>query len=154
MSKYSTIFLQTVIIIVSCITLAFLLWEPQIEGRNIHTTLFQIYFNDFFLICVYLASIPIFIGLYQAFLVLGYIRQNRTFTPATRKALRTIRTCALWVIGCVLITTFFILSNDPDDRPAGLFIRLLVTMASLIVVATSGIFANIIEQGIDKQRDT
>ena len=151
MAKYSTTFLQIVIIIVSCATFAFLLWEPQIEGRNVHATFFQIYFNDFFLICVYLASIPIFVGLYQTYRILGYIRQNKAFTPATKKALRTIRICALVVISCVLISAFFTLSSDSDDRPAGLFMRLLVTMVSLVVAATAEVCTNIIVAGLKER---
>jgi hypothetical protein len=47
----------------------------------------------------YLASIPFFVALYQAFKVLGYIRKNKAFTLATVNALRTMKFCALAIIG-------------------------------------------------------
>src|SRR5215510_4442503 len=86
-----TIFLQAVIVLIGIGALALMLWEPHIEGRNAHVTLFEIYFKDPFLAYAYTASIAFFVALYQAFRVLGYIGQNKTFSQATVKALRTIK---------------------------------------------------------------
>jgi hypothetical protein len=96
-----TIFLQAVIVLIGIGALALMLWEPHIEGRNAHATLFEIYFKDPFLAYAYLASIPFFVALYQAFKVLGYIRQNKAFSQVTVKSLRTIKFCALAIIGFV-----------------------------------------------------
>ena len=46
MKRIPTIFLQVVIVLIGIVVLALMLWEPQIEGRNVHTTQFEIYFND------------------------------------------------------------------------------------------------------------
>ena len=69
-------FLRTVTVVIGLGALALLLWEPHIEGRNAHATLFQIYFNDPFLAYAYLASIPFFVAVYQAFKFLGYSENN------------------------------------------------------------------------------
>ena len=74
MKRSSTIFLQVVIVLIGIGALALLLWEPHIEGRNAHATLFEIYFKDPFLAYAYIASIPFFVALYQAFKLLGYCR--------------------------------------------------------------------------------
>ena len=71
-----------------------MLWEPHVEGRNAHATLFEMYFKDPFLAYAYIASIPFFVALYQAFKVLGYVGQNKIFSQAAVKALRTIKYCA------------------------------------------------------------
>jgi DUF2975 family protein len=89
-----TIFLQAVIGLIGIGALALMLWEPHIEGRNAHATLFEIYFKDPFLAYAYLASIPFFVALYQAFKVLAYIRLNKAFSQGTVKSLRTIKFCA------------------------------------------------------------
>jgi hypothetical protein len=89
--KRSSIFLQVVVVLLGIGALAFLLWEPNIEGRNTHATLFEIYFQDTFLAYAYIASTPFFVALYQAFKVLGFVRQNKTFSQETVKALRTIK---------------------------------------------------------------
>jgi hypothetical protein len=57
-----------------------MLWEPHLEGRNAHATLFQIYFNDPFLAYAYMASIAFFVALYQAFKLLGHIARNEVFS--------------------------------------------------------------------------
>src|SRR5215467_12919113 len=108
-----TIFLQAVIVLIGIVALALLLWEPHIEGRNAHATLFEIYFNDPFLAYAYLASIPFFVALYQAFKVLGYAGQNKVFSQAAVKALRTIKYCAIAIIGFVAVSVIFFLSSDP-----------------------------------------
>src|ERR1700704_1853669 len=117
MKKISTIFLQTVIVLIGIGAVALLLWEPHIEGRNAHATLFQIYFNDPFLAYAYIASISFFVALYQAFRLLGYVRQDNIISQASVKAVRTIRFCAMAMIGFVAVGEIFIMLGDSDDRP-------------------------------------
>ena len=62
MKRSSTIFLQVVIVLIGIGALALMLWEPHIEGRNAHATLFEIYFKDPFLAYAYIASIAVFRG--------------------------------------------------------------------------------------------
>ena len=91
MKRSSIIFLQVVIVLIGISTLAIMLWEPHLEGRNAHATLFQIYLNDPFLAYAYTASIAFFVALYQAFKLLEHIGQNKVFSPNSVKALRTIK---------------------------------------------------------------
>src|SRR6266487_4435707 len=112
MKKSSTVFLQAVIVLIGIGALALLLWEPHIEGRNAHATLFQIYFNDPFLAYAYIGSISFFVALYQAFKVLGYVGSNKVFSQAAVKALRTIKYCAIAIIGFVAGGEIFIMLHD------------------------------------------
>src|SRR5881394_4517371 len=127
MKRSSTIFLQVVIVLIGIGALALLLWEPHIEGRNAHATLFEIYFNDPFIAYVYIGSIPFFVALYQAFKVLGYAGQNKVFSQAAVKALRTIKFCAISIIGFVAVGVIFIMLGDSDDRAGGVFMGILIT---------------------------
>ena len=63
MKNSSALLLQGVTVLVGIAVLAFLLWEPHIEGRNAHATTFEIYFKDPFLAYVYLGSAPFFVAL-------------------------------------------------------------------------------------------
>src|SRR5207248_8601142 len=130
MKKSSTVFLQVVIVLIGIGRLALMLWEPHIEGRNAHATIFEIYFKDPFLAYAYLASIPFFVALYQAFKVLGYAGQNKVFSQAVVKALRTIKLCAMAIIGFVVVSVIFLLRGDPEDRPPGVVMRILITFGS------------------------
>ena len=149
MKRSSTIFLQIVIVLIGIGILALLLWEPHIEGRNKHATLFEIYFKDSFLAYVYIGSIPFFVALYQAFKVLGYAGQNNIFSQAAVKALRTIKYCAIAIIGVVAVSVVFFLFSDPDDRPAGVFLRILITFPSIVVATAAALFERILQNAVE-----
>jgi hypothetical protein len=73
-----------------------LLWEPWLEGVNAHATSFlQIYFDDAFLLYLYVGSIAFFVALYQAYKLLGYVGSGALFSPIAVRAVRKIRYCAL-----------------------------------------------------------
>lgn len=149
MKRSSTIFLQIVIVLIGIGALALMLWEPQIEGRNAHATTFQIYFNDPFLAYAYIASIPFFVALYQAFKVLGYAGQNKIFSQAAVKALRTIKYCAIAIIGFVAVSVIFIMFADKDDRPAGVFMRILIAFPSIVIATAAAMFEQILQNAVD-----
>lgn len=129
--------------------LALMLWEPHIEGRNAHATLFEIYFKDPFLAYAYLASTPFFVALYQAFQVLGYIGQNKAFSLAAVKALLTIKYCALTLIGFVAVGELFIMLGNSDDRAGGVFIGILITFSSVVIATAAAMFERILQNGVD-----
>ena len=145
MKRSSTIFLQIVIVLISIGALALMLWEPNLEGRNEHATLFEVYFKDPFLAYAYIASIPFFMALYQAFKLLGYAGQNQAFSPASVKALRTIKYCALAIIGFVAVSVVFMPFSDPDDRPPGVVMRILITFGAIVVATAAAMFERIVQ---------
>ena len=150
MKKSSTIFLQVVIVLIGIGALALLLWEPQIEGRNVHATNFEIYFKDPFLALVYIGSIPFFAALYQAFKVLGYAGQNKIFSQAAVKALRTIKYCALAIIGFVVVEEIFIMLNrGSDDLAGGVFMGILITFGSIVIATAAAMFERILQNAVD-----
>ena len=148
-----TLFLQAVTVFIAIGAFAFMLWEPHLEGRNAHATLFEIYFKDPFLAYAYLASIPFFVALYQAFKVLGYIGQNKAFSPVTVKALRTIKLCALAIIGFVAVSVISMPFSDPDDRPPGVVMRLLITFGSIVVATTAAMCERVLQNAVDRKSE-
>jgi len=152
MKRSSTIFLQVVIVLVGIGALALLLWEPQIEGVNANATNFEIYFKDPFLALVYLGSVPFFVALYQAFKILAYVRQDATFSPATVKALRTIRYCAIAIIGFVVVEEIFILlmNNGDNDNPgAPILLGFLIIFPSIVVATAAAMFERILQNAVE-----
>lgn len=143
MKRGSTIFLQVVILLIGLGVLAFLLWEPHVEGRNANATLFEIYFKDPFLAYAYIGSIAFFVALYQAFKLLGSIRRNEMFSQRSVRTLRTIKYCALVIIGFVAVSVIFMIFGDRDDRPAGLFMRMIITLPSIVVAIAAAVFERI-----------
>jgi hypothetical protein len=144
-----TIFLRAVLVLIGVVALALMLWEPHIEGRNAHATPFEIYFKDPFLAYAYLASIPFFVALYQAFRVLGYVGRNKACSPVTMKALRTIKFCALALICFVAIGELFIVLGDSDDQAGGVFMGILITFGSVVIAAAAAMFERILQNALD-----
>lgn len=149
MKRSSTIFLQVVIVLIAIGALAIMLWEPHIEGRNAHATLFEIYFKDPFLAYAYIASSPFFVALYQAFKVLGYARQNQVFSPAAVKALRTIKYCAIAIVGFVAIGEVFILFSNTDDRAGGVVMGIVITFGSIVIATAAAMFESILQSAVE-----
>lgn len=136
MKRFLTLFLQAITVLIGISAFIFLLWEPQIEGRNANATLFEIYFKDPFLVYAYSVSTLFFVALYQIYKVLGYIRQNKTFSQATLNALSVIQYCAISIIGFVTIAVACLFIVRPGDDIAGgvfmgVFIIFILTVIAL-----------------------
>ena len=148
--RSTTIFLQGVIVLIGIGTIIFLLWEPHIEGRNINSTLFQIYFNDPFLAYAYTASIAFFIALYQAFKLLGNIKRDEVFSQSSLKALRTIKYCCMTTIGFILPAVAYLFIVRPeDDIAGGIFMGILVFFISIVFATVASVFEKILQSAID-----
>lgn len=142
LKRSSALFLQVVLVLVGIGTLGLLLWEPHLEGRNVHATTFEIYFQDPFLAYVYVGSVPFFAALYRAFGLLGQIRRNGTLSPANLRDLRAIKYCAMAIIGFVAGAMIFVLwFGDGEDRPAGVFMGLLVALSASAIAVGAALFA-------------
>jgi len=151
MKKGSTIFLQVVIVLIGIGALALMLWEPQIEGRNEHATLFEIYFKDPFLAYAYIGSIAFFMVLYKAFKLLGYIRRNEIFSQHSVKALRTIKYCAMILIAFIVGAEayFFIGADGKEDIAGGVMMGLLMIFFSVIIATAAAVFERIVQKAVD-----
>jgi len=109
--------------------------------------------NDPFLALVYIGSIPFFIALYQAFKVLGYVRHNMIFSQATIKAMRTIKHCALTIIGFVVVEEIFIILNHGNDDPiGGVVMGVLITFGSIVVATVASMFEQILQNSVNTNR--
>lgn len=152
--KTPTFFLQAVIALAGIAALAFLLWEPHVEGVNAHaTTLSEIYFDDPFLAYAYIASIPFFVVLYQAFRLAGYAGRNRSFSFASVKSLRMIRYCAMAMIPLIAIGVVWLLSGESDDRPPIPGMGVITTLLSIIVAAAASVFEKLLQHAVRIQSE-
>ena len=151
MRKGSTIFLQVVVVLIGIGALALLLWEPHLEGRNVNATVFQIYFNDPFLAYAYTGSIAFFVALYQAFKFLGYVGNGEVFSQRSVKALRTIKYCALLVVGFLLGAEayFFIVMSGKDDIAGGVMMGLLLIFVSAVVATAAAVFERTLQSAVE-----
>src|SRR3989344_6489113 len=154
MKRGSTIFLKVVIVLIGIVTLAVMIRFPLTEGRAVNLDLFSIY-SDPFIVYGYLASIPFFVALYQAFKLLGYIGQNKIFSLNSVKALRTIKYCAialsiLIVMAAIYIRLSFSVTSVTDDDPAGFIaVSIVATFISIVVAIAAAVVGKTLQSAVD-----
>jgi hypothetical protein len=155
MRKTSTIFLQGVVVLIGIGVLALMLWEPHVEGRNVHATLFEIYFKDPFLAYAYFASISFFVALYQAFKLLGYVRQNKVFSQAAVNALRTIKYCAIALVGFLLGAEayFCTVQRGKEDIAGGVMLGLVMIFLSAVIATAAAVFERTLQSAVDMKSE-
>ena len=154
MRSSTALFFQAATVLLGIVTLAFLLWEPHLEGRNAHATPVEIYFKDPFLAYVYLGSTPYFVALYRAFGLFRHIRKNGVFSQETVEALRTIKRCAIALVGFVAGAAVFILIfGDKEDRPPGIFMSFLALLASSAIAVAATMFARLLQNALVRPAD-
>lgn len=151
MKRISTVFLQVIIALIGIGTLALLLWEPHLEGRNVNATLFEIYFKDPFLAYAYLGSISFFVMLYQAFKLLGCVGQNNVFSLNAVRALRTIKYCAIILIAFIAGAEafFFIFQRGKEDVAGGVVMGLLMIFAVVVISTAAAVAEKILQNAVD-----
>jgi hypothetical protein len=153
MKRGPSLFLRAVLVLIGIGALAFLLWEPHLEGRNAHATLFEIYFKDPFLVYAYIGSIPFFVGLYHAIKVLGYAGGDKEFSRSAVRSLRTIKFCAIALVGFVAVGEFFILSNHSDDHAGGVMMGVFITFASIVVATAMAVLERTLQNAVDMKSE-
>jgi hypothetical protein len=89
------------------------------------------------------------VALYQAFKVLGYAGQNQVFSQAAVKAFRTIKYCALALIGFVAGGMICIMLSDEDNKPGGYFMGILITFPSIVVATAAAMFERILQNAVE-----
>ena len=149
-----TVLLQVLVVLLGIVALALMLWEPHLEGRNAHATLFEIYFKDPFLAYAYLSSTAFFMALFQAFTLLRYIRENKVFSPDAVRALRTIKYCAIALVATIgaAVAYLVILVRDKDDIAGGVAIGLFMILISLVVGTSAALFERRLQNAVDHAR--
>ena len=149
MKLAATLFLKAVLVLIGIGALAFLLWEPHVEGRNVNSTAFEIYFHDPFLAYAYIGSTPFFVGLYHAFKVLTYAGRNEEFSARAVRSARIIKYCALLVIAFVAGGEVYIILHESDDRAGGVAMGVFITFASVIVATAAALLERALQRAVD-----
>lgn len=150
------LFLQIIIVLVGVTVLAALFWEPHLEGRNKNSTLFQIYFNDPFLMYIYITSIPFFVALYQAFKGLGYARENKLFSQPVIKTLKTIKYCALIIACSTLAADVYIRiasQSSHEDSAGAVMLGVVIIFVSVVVAVVATVFEKILQNAVNMKSE-
>ncbi|HYD35792.1 MAG TPA: DUF2975 domain-containing protein [Vitreimonas sp.] len=149
MKRGSTSFLKVVILLIALVALAVMIRFPQTEGRAANLDLISIY-KDPFIIYMYVASMPFFVALFQAFKLLGYVDKNNIFSQLAVQAVRNIKYCALASMGFLVGAILYIQMMAQGEDPAGPTMVALITIFTLVVIATAAaVFQKLLQNAVD-----
>lgn len=99
---------------------------------------------------IYLAAIPFFLALLQAFKLLNCIDGNNAFSQWSVQALRTIKRCAITISAVYSVTLPFIyLLAVKDDSPGLVAIGLVLVFASLVIAVFAAVLQYLLQNAID-----
>src|SRR5262245_37704624 len=149
LKRGSTVFLKVVILLIAIGVLAGMIRFPQTEGRATNLDLISIYIDPL-IIYGYIASIPFFIALYQAFKLLSYVDANQVFSQLAVNALRNIKYCAIIISGFIVLGVLYIMLFAHGDDPAGpTALGILTTFASAVIATAAALFERLLQNAID-----
>lgn len=154
MKRGSTLFLKVVLLLIAIGVLVSMIWFPQTEGRAANLDLVSIY-KDPFIIYIYIASIPFFVGLYQAFKLLNLIDANRAFSKDAVNTLKNMKFASLALITFIVLALLYIrLNAHSADDPAGpTAIGIVVSFAVAVVATVAGVFQKLLQNAVDIKRE-
>lgn len=122
---------------------------PQTEGRAYNLDLMSIY-TDPFIIYIYIASIPFFVGLYQAFKLLNLIDANKAFSQDAVNTLKHIKFASLTLIGFIAVALFYIRFFIHGDDPAGpTALGIIVSFAVAVIATAAAVFQKLFQNAVD-----
>lgn len=149
MHPSSTLFLKLVLFLIAITTLAVMIWFPQTEGRAANLNLVSIY-TDPLIIYGYIASIPFFVGLYQAFKLLNFIDSNKAFSQDAVNTLKNMKYASLSLIGFILLAVLYIRFFAQGDDPAGpTMLGIFVSFVASIIATAVALFQTLLQNAVD-----
>jgi len=149
LKRGSTVFLKVVILLIAIGVLASMIRFPQTEGRATNLDLISIY-TDPLIIYAYIASIPFFVALYQAFKLLGYIDGNKVFSQSSVNAMKNIKYCAITFSGFIVLGILYIRLFVRGDDPAGVTaLGIFTTFASIVIATAAAVFQRLLQNAVD-----
>lgn len=154
MKQGSTLFLKFVICLIAIGALALMVWFPQLEGRAVNLDLISIY-KDPFIIYMYIASIPFFIALFQAFKLLGYVDKNKVFSQAAVQAVRKIKYCATAIVVFIVASVgyLFAVQRGKEDIAGGVAGGLLIIFVSIVVTTAAAVIERLLQNAVDMKSE-
>jgi hypothetical protein len=145
MKHGSTIFLRGVIIITGFIILALCLFALPVGLRSDASGFYRP-----IILGMYVAAVPFFIAVHQAFKLLGYIDHNKAFSQFSVNALKTIKQCAVAITALYAIGLPYIyMVADKDDAPGAMAMACIIILASLVFAVFAAVLQRLLQDALN-----
>ncbi|MFW2109066.1 DUF2975 domain-containing protein [Bacillus spizizenii] len=151
MNRVSTLFLKIAVILIGIPILALCIFVvPKIANYAAELLPNMAYIQYLVFVFLYVAAIPFYFALYQAFKLLSYIDKNKAFSKISVKALKNIKYCAVTI--SILFAAgmpFFYLMAEIDDAPGIIVIGLVIIFASMVIAVFAAVLQKLLKEAID-----
>ena len=98
-------------------------------------------------VAMYIAAVPYFVGLFQAWRVLSYIDKGVAFSVESVRALKVIAYCAAAISAVYVVTMpFFYVWGERDDAPGLIVIGMVLVGAPLVVSIAMATLARLLSE--------
>jgi hypothetical protein len=144
MKRGSTLFLRGVVLLLGILVLALCVFvlPAGIATDNVGG-------YRFILLGLYVAAIPFFWALYQAFRLLDYIDNNTAFSELSVRALVNIKYSAIVISGLFAAGMPYIyVVAERDDAPGVIAIGLVITFASLVIATFAAVLQKLVQNAV------
>lgn len=151
MKRSSTLFLKVVLVLIAIGALVGMIRFPLTEGRAANLDMVSIY-ADPLIIYGFIASIPFFYGLYQAFTLLNLIDANKAFSQSAVNTLKNMKIASLALIGFIALGVLYIhfMPYGLDDDPAGpTMLGVLTSFAAAVIATACAVFQKLLQNAVD-----
>lgn len=149
MKRGSTLFLKLILLFIGIAVLAMMIWFPQTEGKAANLDLLSIY-SDPFIIYIYLASTPFFVGLYQAFKLLNLIDANKAFSQDAVNTLKYMKWASLSLILLISLAVLYINLSFHRDDPAGpTMLGICMSLAFGVIATAASVFERLFQNAVN-----
>ena len=102
------------------------------------------------LLGLYVPATPFFFALFNAIKLLGYIDKNTAFSDASVQTLKSIKNCALLIIGMFTLGMPYIFyAADRDDAPGVVAIGLVIIGASVVIATFAATLQKLLQNAKD-----
>ncbi len=142
MRKDTILFLKLAVIIIGIIVfMLFIFWLPWLANSTSEMYPEYAYLKYPVLIGVYTTGIPFYIALYNAFMLLNYIKKGNAFSEQSVNILNNIKKCAISVI-IVYVAIFLYLLTQNALHPG----IAIILFAIIFTAFTISLFAAVLQE--------
>jgi hypothetical protein len=149
MKRGSTSFLKLIIVLIAMVVLTWMIVFPQLEGRATNLDLISIY-RDPLIIYGYVASIPFFVALFQAFKLLSCVEKNTIISRTAVRSVRIVKYCAIAIpVLIVFGESYIVFGANGDDFAGPVALGMYATFISIVIATSVAIFEKLLQHAVD-----
>lgn len=151
MKRGSTLFLKLAVFVIGAPVFALCIFMATMIAKNVAEGISGWdYVILGILTIMYIAAIPFYIALYQAFKLLSYIDKNKAFSELSVGVLKKIKNCAITISGLYVVgLPLFYIFAELDDAPGVIIIGMMLVFAPVVIAVFAAVLQRLLQEAIN-----